>query len=530
MGSSWYNVGIALSASLGTYLYVGLRYGNYHDESAHNLSPNSTVEVLTSDTAIAHQSWIDYMKHPSTAITGAVVAVYIAGEAVGSLLQILIADKLGRTRFMQFACVLVTIGVIIQTASINIGMLLAGRVIAGIAVGWQIYAFCQARKRDELWLMCISYRALSATVPIYLSEIGTPKTRGLIGGLSGVGLAAGTLTANWVGFAGSFAPYGSVQWRLPLGLQAPWGMILFICLSTYMPRSPRELIQKGDIQGARKEFTKIRSDMPAHEAYEEFTLMKAQIEYEKQRALSGYGEVFKVYRHRVLVCIAVQVLTSVTGVNVIQYYQTNLYTSLGIDAKTRLALAAIWGTTAFIANVIGVLILPDRWGRRKMLLAGVTCVIITEIYSAVLQREFQHTDNRVGKGFAILGIYIFAVCYYALINSTTWLYGSEIIPYFIRSKMVGVSAVAHYAVNVGFTEAGPTAFANIGENYYYVFVGVGAVYLVLIYLYFPETKQKSLEEIAAAFGDRVVELDEHDITVEGEIFGAKVTVSHVEEH
>lgn len=46
-----------------------------------------------------------------------------------------------------------------------------------------------------------------------------------------------------------------------------------------------------------------------------------------------------------------------------------------------------------------------------MLLFGLVCVIITEIYSAVMQREFQNTDNRIGKGFAILGIFLFVVCY-----------------------------------------------------------------------------------------------------------------------
>ena len=50
-------------------------------------------------------------------------------------MQILIADILGRIRFMQLAAIIVTIGYTIQTASINIGMLLAGRVIAGIGVG-----------------------------------------------------------------------------------------------------------------------------------------------------------------------------------------------------------------------------------------------------------------------------------------------------------------------------------------------------------------------------------------------------------
>ena len=47
----------------------------------------------------------------------------------------------------------------------------------------------------------------------------------------------------------------------------------------------------------------------------------------------------------------------------------------------------------------------------RMLIAGLTGIILIEIYAAVMQREFQGTDNRVGKGFAILGIYLFVVCY-----------------------------------------------------------------------------------------------------------------------
>ncbi len=56
-------------------------------------------------------------------------------------MQILIADRLGRIRFMQLACVIVTIGATIQTASVNLGMFLAGRVISGIAVGFVTYKF-----------------------------------------------------------------------------------------------------------------------------------------------------------------------------------------------------------------------------------------------------------------------------------------------------------------------------------------------------------------------------------------------------
>ena len=64
-----------------------------------------------------------------------VVSVYIAGEAVGALTQTFVGDRLGRIRFMQMMCIFATIGTIVQTAAVNIGMFLAGRVLAGFAVG-----------------------------------------------------------------------------------------------------------------------------------------------------------------------------------------------------------------------------------------------------------------------------------------------------------------------------------------------------------------------------------------------------------
>lgn len=63
------------------------------------------------------------------------MSVYIAGEALGALTQTAIGDQLGRIRFMQLLCVIVTIGTVIQTASVHIGMFLAGRSMAGFAVG-----------------------------------------------------------------------------------------------------------------------------------------------------------------------------------------------------------------------------------------------------------------------------------------------------------------------------------------------------------------------------------------------------------
>ena len=179
---------------------------------------------------------------------------------------------------MQLLCIIVTIGTIIQTASVHIGMFLAGRALAGFAVGGMV-----------------------STVPIYLSEISPPNERGMIGGISGCGISFGTMMSNWVGFACSYAEYGPKQWRLPLGIQIPWGVLMFAGLATFMPNSPRQLIRQDKVEEARKEFIKVRRDLQAAEVNDEFALMVAQIRFEMDREVTSYKEIFRLFRRRALV-------------------------------------------------------------------------------------------------------------------------------------------------------------------------------------------------------------------------------------
>lgn len=36
-----------------------------------------------------------------------------------------------------------------------------------------------------------------------------------------------------------------------------------------------------------------------------------------------------------------------------------------------------------------------------------------------------------------------------MLNSTTWLYGAEVLPIQLRSKIMGLAAASHFIVNVG---------------------------------------------------------------------------------
>lgn len=239
--------------------------------------------------------------------------------------------------------------------------------------------------------------------------------------------------------------------------------------------------------------------------------MKKVIDAERSQEVGSLVEIFTKYPKRTIISMASQTMTSLTGVNVIQYYQTILYKSLGMTGNTILLLAAMYGTVGFIANCLTTYYICDRFGRRPMLLVGLLSVVLIDTYNAVMTDVFSSSTNTVGKGFAILGIYLFVTFYYGLLNSTTWLYAPEIVPMPIRSKVTALGAFTHFVVNVGLTEAGPSAFANIGANYYWVFVGSSAFFFVFGIFFFKETKNLTLEEIAKAFGDDLVPITEDDI-------------------
>lgn len=179
MGGSLYTFGIAAFAAIGTFLFG--------------------FDTGIATTTIAHQSWIDYMNKPSKGLTGAVVSVYIAGEAVGALTQTAIADKIGRIRFMQMMCIVVTIGTSIQTGSVNMGMFLAGRVLAGFSVGGLV-ATVPIYLSESKFMHCPIHIIETGSVNSNCSSVSAPGMRGLIGGISGCGISLGTMMSNWVGY------------------------------------------------------------------------------------------------------------------------------------------------------------------------------------------------------------------------------------------------------------------------------------------------------------------------------------------
>jgi sugar porter (SP) family MFS transporter len=169
-----------------------------------------------------------------------IVSILSAGTVVGALTAGYIADRLGRKIAIQLGCVIYTIGVVLQMAVPSVALLVTGRAIAGVGVGF-----------------------VSATVIMYVSEITPKSIRGSIVSGYQFAITLGLLISAIVAYLTKDLT-NSGAYRIPIALQFAWALILGFGLF-FLPESPRWYIMKDKEDGARKSLAKIRGLGPGHE-------------------------------------------------------------------------------------------------------------------------------------------------------------------------------------------------------------------------------------------------------------------------
>lgn len=84
-----------------------------------------------------------------------------------------------------------------------------------------------------------------------------------------------------------------------------------------------------------------------------------------------------------------------------------------------------------------------------------------------------------------------------------YLYVSEIFPTEIRPIGMGFSLFGQFAATLILLQTAPIGIQNAGWKYYLVIICWCIFFIPLVYFFWPETAQLSLEEISAKFGDDV---------------------------
>jgi len=471
---AFYNVLLALFAATGSFLF-GYDSG-----------------VMTD--VIDSPNFLDFFNtDKNSAIIGAINSTFSGGAVFGSLMGGLTMDRFGRKRTIQIGAAIATVGGVLQCASVSLSMILIGRIVAGWAVG-----------------------LMSMSVPVYQAECAHPNIRGMIVGLTQQMIGVGFIVSTWVGYGSRHTPdTSSFQWRFPLGFQIIPSVLLLVGL-IWLPESPRYLIEKDRDDEGMKILRKLHYNGSNDEWIQtEYNEIRATLSAEKAITAPGWAVMFtgpRQWRKRLLLGTLVQLFTQLTGINVIGYYQTTMYNALGIEGHRAVLVAGIYNCVGPIANLIFIFFILDRVGRKKPLLVGAFAITLALFAEAGLNAA---NPDGTRTGYSIGGVFflfLVSVIFSLSFGPISWVYMSEIMPMQIRGRGCAfATGIGNWLISTLFAQVSPIALGKIGWKYYFVFASFNILVTIpTIYFLFPETSQKSLEDIDLLFGERALgTLPEH---------------------
>ena len=176
--------------------------------------------------------------------------------------------------------------------------------------------------------------------------------------------------------------------------------------------------------------------------------------------------------------------------------------------------------------------LVDRLGRRTLFnWSGIGMLISFTIWTICSARFAIEDAPSKSLGIAVIAfIFIYFFHYDIAYTPLVLAYPTEILQYSIRSKGLSVEMGIVYSSLVVLSFVNPIALEAVGWKYYILFCCILAVSVVVNWFLLPETKGRSLEEIAELFEDGVVvdsrnasvkDDEEEGITTHIDIVGGK---------
>ncbi|KAJ7494772.1 general substrate transporter [Mycena galericulata] len=438
---------------------------------------------------------------------GWLVAILELGAWLGVLMTGYFADKLSRKYTIVLAVVVFCIGVIVQTTAKGPPSIYGGRFITGLGVG-----------------------SLSMAVPLYNSEMSPPEVRGSLVALQQLAITFGIMVSFWIDYGTNFiggtgAGQKEAAWRVPIALQLVPAVILGIGI-LFMPFSPRWLINQGRNDEALRVLSNARGVPEDSELVQiEFLEIKAQHIFEKEtneRRFPNYQDGsfssnFKLgffaywsllrersLLYRVMIGSLTMFFQQWTGkcINAILYYAPSIFLSLGQTGNANALLATgVVGIAMFLATIPAV-IWVDRIGRKPVLISGAFLMAFCHFIVAILTGLFHNSwPEHVAAGWvACAFVWIFAIGFGYSWGPCAWIIIAEIWPLSVRGKGVSIAASSNWMNNFIVGQVTPSMLKHIGFGTF-VFFGVFSLMGGLfIWIFVPETKGVTLEEMEEVFG------------------------------
>lgn len=358
--------------------------------------------------------------------------------------------------------------------SFSFGQFIISRIILGIGTG-----------------------GIIATVSVWQTELSKASSRGAHVAAFGLFCGFGLVLALWIAFGCSYAS-GSFAWRFPLAFPMVLSVIVMAFIFT-LPESPRLLMKQGKVAEARDILSILHED----EEIVDKEIADIQLALELSGNLSESAALKSMFTmgrqrifHRVCLAVGVQIMLQLTGVNSITYYASSIYESdLGFPATTAKLLAASSQFAICIGSAICSFTV-DRFGRRSLMLFSATAMSICFAFETGL---VSNPNNGGALKGAVFFLFLYYVVYTVGFLGIPFLYATEVAPVQLRAQICGISTAVSWLINYLVAEITPVAFTDIGWRYFIVYCTLNAAWVPIIFLFYPETAGRSLEEIDEIF-------------------------------
>src|SRR5690606_37354333 len=171
------------------------------------------------------------------------------------------------------------------------------------------------------------------------------------------------------------------------------------------------------------------------------------------------------------------------------YYAPEIFKSIGIGVESAFFQTILIGVINTIFTFVAIWLI-DKAGRRKLLLWGVSGMIICLLGTALC---FQYEVQGPWLLIFILG---FIASFATSLGPIPWVLISEIFPTKTRGVAMSFCTLVLWIGVILITQLTPMSLENFGgATTFYIFLGNAIFLLIFTWLFIPETKQRSLEEI-----------------------------------
>ncbi len=406
-------------------------------------------------------------------LQGAIVAGLLLGAMIGAAFAGRLSDRLGRRRLIIIAAVVFTGGALLAAFAPTVWVLIAARVIIGLAVG-----------------------SAALVVPLYLSEIAPTEVRGAVTSLNQLMVVCGILAA----FIVNAILASSGDWRLMLGLAAVPSVVLFVGM-LFMPETPRYLVHTGEEETAHE----VLEDLPGDERPEERIEEIREVDSEEEGEV-GLAALWRAkwVRPALLIATGLAVFQQLVGINTIIYYAPTTLTGVGFAKTSAIYANLIIGVINVALTVVAIKLI-DRVGRRPMLFAGVVGMVVSLLVLGI-SLSVLPTPHHPGDPAAIITLVClatFIAAFAATWGPVVWVMIPEVLPLSVRGTAMGVAVFGNWAANFAVSQTFPPLLSALGPGT--VFLGYAAFGLlagVFVKALVTETKGRSLEEIEADLRQR----------------------------